>query len=180
MPACWRAPSSTGAPSGTPEPIESPGTADSPRVIEVEAAPNIAWVDPESGDPITAISVVEGETIEIHVVNDSEIPHNMHVGGSEELAAAPEDNELPGVPTFVGETQTFTYTFDNPPDQAQFACTVPGHYQTMHGDFLIGPAGGAASPDPSAAASPAPSDGASPAATTQPSVAPSASPIPLP
>ncbi|HYI22762.1 MAG TPA: c-type cytochrome [Candidatus Limnocylindrales bacterium] len=189
VPACWSQPDSPEAPSGSFEPVESPGTADSPRVIEVETGPSAPqWVDPETGDQITSISVVEGETIEIHVINETEIPHNMHIGAAADLEAAPEDNDLPGVPTFVQGTQTFTYSFTDTPDQAQFACTVPGHYPTMHGDFVFGAAGGSASPDPSAAASPgaspsgspAPSEGASPAVTTQPSVSPSTSPIPLP
>lgn len=139
VPACWRAPAST-APSGTPAPVDNPGTVDSPRVIEIRAAENIQWVDPVSGERITAISVVAGETIEIHVINETQIPHNFHIGSADELSTAPEQNDLPGVDTFTGSTQTFTYTFDNVPDQPQFACTVPGHYQTMHGDFLVAPA----------------------------------------
>lgn len=196
VPDCWRAPAATSAPA-TAEPIENPGTAENPRVIEVQAAENIQWVDPESGDPVTSISVAQGETIEIHVINESDIPHNMHVGSAEELSAAPEDNPLPGVPTFVqaASPQTFTYSFgDDVPNSPQFACTVPGHYQSMHGDFLIGPAGGAsgspapsdgaASPGASPGASPAPSPAASPAAspgaTAQPSVpaSPTAAPQP--
>ena len=196
VPECWRAPASTDAPA-TAAPIENPGTAENPRVIEVQGTQDIQWVDPESGERITAISVAEGETIEIHVINETEVPHNMHVGPGEELAVAPEDNDLPGVPTFVNETMTFTYNFDDPPEQPQFACTVPGHYQTMHGDFLIGPAGGgtaspapsngaspgaspSGSPAPSEGTSPAPSASGSPSVTTQPSVPASASPIPAP
>ena len=153
VPACWRAPSGGGV-AATPAPIASPGTAENPRVIEVEGNPNLQWVDPASGQPITAISVVQGETIEFHVVNESQIGHNFHIGGASDLSAAPEHPDLPGVDTFSNATQTFIYTVDALPDQPEFACTVPGHYQTMHGDLLVVAAGGA--PGASPAASPGP------------------------
>lgn len=136
VPSCWRAPGATAAP-GTPAPITSPGTADNPRVIEVKASDNLQWVDPATGTQISSIGVVQGETIEFRIINETQIPHNFHIGSATELSTAPQENDLPGVATFTGSTQTFTYTFDNPPDQPQFACTVLGHYQTMHGDFVI-------------------------------------------
>jgi mono/diheme cytochrome c family protein len=186
VPACWRAPSGTAVPEQTPAPVENPGTEENPRVIEVQTSDNLQWIDPASGNVVTALSVVEGETVEIHVINESQIPHNMHVAGAEELAAAPQDNDLPGTPTFVQDAspQTFTYTFGGDvPESPQFGCTVPGHYQTMHGDFLIGSAGGGSeSPAPSASAdaSASPDASGSPAVTAQPSAEPSATAIPSP
>jgi mono/diheme cytochrome c family protein len=142
VPACWRAPAGTPAPS-TPAPIESPGTIENPRVIEIEGTEQLQWVDPETGERVTALTVVEGETIEFHVINNSEfVPHNFHIGSRDELATAPEQVDLPGPGTFTGGMETFTYTFDDVPDQPQFACTVPGHYGTMNGDFLVVPAEG--------------------------------------
>jgi len=144
VPACWSAPaSSPGGGGGEPAPVESPGTADNPRVIAIEGTEQAQWVDPESGERVESISIVEGETVEFQIINESAaVPHNFHIGTADELASAPEQVDLPGVATFTGGTQTFTHTFDSIPDQPQFACTVPGHYQTMSGDFVVVEPGG--------------------------------------
>jgi mono/diheme cytochrome c family protein len=137
VPACWRAPAGTPTPA-TPAPVESPGTIDNPRVIEIAAAPAaLQWLDPETGDQVTGITVVQGETIEFVIINDSPIPHNFHIESRDALAAAPESVDYPGVDTFTNDTRTFVHTFDEIPDEPQFACTVLGHYQTMHGDFIV-------------------------------------------
>lgn len=167
VPACWRAPGGvdpgTGNGGATPEPIESPGTPDNPRAIEVQGTDTLQWVDPETGEQINSIAVVEGETIEFTIINPSDVvPHNFHIGPEELLSTAGEDVDAPGVDTFTGGEQTFTYTFDDIPESPQFACTVPGHYSTMNGDFLIQSPGGE-QPDDGDGASPAPGNGASPA-----------------
>jgi hypothetical protein len=110
--------------------------------------------------------VVEGETIQFEVINNSTTPHNLHIGSADELSAAPENSDLPGVDTFTESTQTFTYTVENLPEQPQFACTVLGHYGAMNVDLVVqsgsgAPASPGASPEPGA--SPAP--GASPEAS---------------
>jgi len=157
VPACWRATPPPANGGASPEPIESPGTVEEPRVIEIEGTEQLAWVDPATGQPRASISVVEGEVVEFHVVNSSEVvPHNFHIGSESELSTAPENVDLPGVDTFNGGTQTFTYTFDDIPDQPQFACTVPGHYGTMNGDFVVVPVGGDPT-DGNGEASPSPS-----------------------
>jgi mono/diheme cytochrome c family protein len=136
VPACWRAPAGTPAPA-TPAPVESPGTIESPRQIEIQATDMLTWADPETGERITAITVVDGETVEFHIINPSAIEHNFHIGSRDELSTAPGDVDLPGVPIFTEGELSFTYTFDDIPDNPQFACTVPGHYQSMHGDFIV-------------------------------------------
>ncbi len=179
-PACWRAPAASAGGGGAASPgaVASPGTAEAPRVIAIEGNEQIRWVNPESGEPITLIPVVEGEVIEFQVINNTgTVPHNFHVGSAEELSTAPPEVDLPGVDTFTEGTQTFTYTVDQLPDQPQFACTVQGHYSTMSGDFVVVPAAGAPGGSPAAsgeapagapaasgpAAPPAASPGASPA-----------------
>lgn len=166
VPACWRAQPSAGPPA-TPAPITSPGTVDSPRVIEIEGAAIPQWVDPASHQPVTAMSIVQGETVEFHIINKSTTLHNFHIGSAAELSTAPEINALPGVDTFMNGTQTFTYTFETIPQQPEFACTVPGHYATMNGDLLVVAPGGqpGASPGTSPAASVAASAAPSPVAT---------------
>jgi mono/diheme cytochrome c family protein len=176
VPACWRAPAGGGT-TATPAPVTSPGTVANPRIIEIEGTADVHWVDPTSGQPLTALSIVPGETIEFHVVNDAAFPHNFKIGSATDLSAAPDPNPLPGVEDFTSANspQTFTYTFDTIPDQPQFACTVPGHYQTMHVDLVVANAGGqpGGSPGASPAASPA---GSGAPASPQPSPAPSAAP----
>ena len=69
-----------------------------------------------------------------------------------------------------------------PPDQPQFACTVPGHYPTMHGDFVVGHAGGSVAGAVRrrvARASPA-ARRLRPRLAAAPSAAPSPAPSPLP
>lgn len=166
VPACWRAPTGGGA-TPTAAPVASPGTADNPRIIEVEGTDKVQWVDPATGTQLTSISVVQGETIEFHVINNSQIPHNFHIGGAAELSAAPEQNDLPGVDTFTESTKTVIYTVENLPDQPQFACTVLGHYPAMHVDLLVQP--GAGGPSASPGASAAPAESAAPAASAAPS-----------
>ncbi|CAN5631391.1 hypothetical protein BH23CHL7_BH23CHL7_15050 [soil metagenome] len=136
VPACWHG-DQTPAPA-SPAPVDRPGTVDNPRVIEIAGTDQIRWVDPETGEQISSITLIEGETVEFRVTNQSEfVPHNFHIGSAQELASAPQEADLPGLGTFTGSTQTFVMTVEDMPDQPQFACTVPGHYQPMHGDLII-------------------------------------------
>ncbi len=175
VPECWRAPAATSAPA-TAAPVENPGTPDAPRVIEIEGTADVRWVDPATDEQLTAISVVEGETIEFRIINESTTPHNFHVGAADELASAPEDAPQPGVDTFTEGEQTFTWTVESLPEQPQFACTVPGHYGSMNGSILIAGPGG--SPAPSDGAAPSGSPAAPSGSPPAPSESPAASPAP--
>jgi mono/diheme cytochrome c family protein len=172
VPACWR-----GTPGGTTTaptaaPVTSPGTAANPRVIDIQGTDQLKWVDPTTGQQITALSIVPGETVEFKVNVNSAVAHSFHIGSAADLSAATEPSDLPGLAAFANQTQTFTYTFDNIPDQPQFACTILGHYQAMHVDLIPQSGGSSASP----AASGAPAESTAPA----PSAAPSAAPSPAP
>lgn len=126
-------------------------------------------MDPNTDQQLSAISVVQGETVEFHVINDSGLPHNFHLGSAGDLSTAPEENDLPGVDTFTSGTETFTFTVDQlAADSPQFACTVPGHYTTMHGDIFVVTSDG--QPGSSPAASPGGS--AAPEGSSAPSAAP--------
>ncbi len=161
VPACWRAPAATSAPS-TPAPVTSPGTVANPRVIELHATGSLTWTD-AAGAQLSQIAVVQGETITFHVINDAGFDHNFHIGGATELSTASATTDLPGIAPWSSGEQDFTWTVENLPAQPQFACTLAGHYQSMHGDFVVqGSGGGLGSPAPSAAASPAPSPSAAP------------------
>jgi mono/diheme cytochrome c family protein len=175
VPECWRgAPAGGGGGGGaTAAPVESPGTAENPRVVEVHAK-GVKWVDP-NGQPLGAISVVQGETVEFHVVNEDGFGHNFHIGAATQLSSAPEHPDLPGVDTFPSGTQTFAYTVDALPEQPQFACTVPGHYSSMNGALTVIDAGGASS---SAQPTLGPG-GASPGSSIPPGASPQGSGVPL-
>jgi hypothetical protein len=65
---------------------------------------------------------------------------------------APAITDLPGLAPFASGEQDFVWTVENLPQNPQFACTIPGHYGTMHGDFIVlQPSGGSPSPMPSMA-----------------------------
>ncbi|MEX2547684.1 MAG: c-type cytochrome [Chloroflexota bacterium] len=170
VPACWRPPT-TGGTTATPAPVTSPGTVENPRVIEVEGTQDIKWVDPASGQPLSAITIVQGETVEFRIINQTVFPHNFKLGSATELATAPNPNPLPGVEDFdvTRSPQTFTYTFETVPSEPQFACTVPGHYQTMNGSLLVVPPGGQPAGSPGASAG---TTGAPPAASPAPATSP--------
>jgi hypothetical protein len=151
-PACWRNPSGQiggGGGGGQPSaaPIESPGTADSPRVIALEETASLQIVDAD-GNQVTQIPVVPGEVVRFEVTNTAGFPHNFYVGEPEPLEANAVA-DLEGIPDFTEGTQTFDWQVPDEPDGLQYACTIPGHYQPMHGDFVTasgGGGGGEASP----------------------------------
>ncbi len=172
VPACWRAPAASSAAPATAAPVTNPGTADNPRVIELQASDQLTWIDPTTQQQVTSITVVQGETVEFHIMNSMPMDHNFHIATADQLSSAAADNDLPGIAPFSNGTQTFTYTFDNPPANLQFACTMPGHYPTMHGDFIVVPATSSSSAPPSAApssAAPSLAPSSSPAASSSPS-----------
>ena len=72
------------------------------------------------------------------MTNNAGFDHNFYIGLGTDLLAAGNTANAVGVPAFSTGTQTFTYTV---PDQStpglQFACTLPGHYSTMHGDVVL-------------------------------------------
>jgi mono/diheme cytochrome c family protein/uncharacterized cupredoxin-like copper-binding protein len=141
-PACWRAPNGVqiggtgGGTTPSAQPIASPGTADSPRPIEVVETADLKITDPE-GQQLSAIDVVAGETVKFTVANEAGFEHDFYVGTAEALEAN-RTGELEGIPNFTEGTKEFTWTV--PTDtgaQLEFACTIAGHYGSMHGAIRI-------------------------------------------
>ena len=76
----------------------------------------------------------QGETVRLIVVNTGQIPHELVVGPTQELATHAESMKSSGghdhdsgVTVDPGQTATLLYTF-NQPGQWGIACLEPGHY----------------------------------------------------
>jgi mono/diheme cytochrome c family protein/uncharacterized cupredoxin-like copper-binding protein len=143
VPACWRNPSgqiggAAPSPSGSAPPasVSNPGTAQSPRVIKVDETASLTITD-DKGSQLGAVPVKAGEVVEFQVTNTAGFDHDFYVGTADDLKAGATAN-LKGIPAFSSGTKSFTYTVPSS-GQLQFACTIPGHYQTMHGDLQIIP-----------------------------------------
>lgn len=177
VPACWRNPSGVigggGGTTPTAAPIGSPGTVESPRVIAVNETVGVTITDP-TGNKLAAIAVVPGETVKFQVTNTAGFDHNFYVGAAA-LLKANTTTGLQGVPVFTTGTKEFTYTVPQTDDGTlEFACTLPFHYDTMHGPVQL-QAGGVPAASGAPSVSPAPSAPGSAA----PSAAPG-SPAPSP
>ncbi len=142
-PACWRNESGQiggGGGGGEPSaaPVESPGTAEAPREVAVEETADLQILDAE-GMELSALTVVPGEFLTFAVTNTANFEHNFIIGPAEAL----EENsiaDLPGTPNFTEGTETFEWQVPEDPaalEGFQFACTVPGHYEPMHGDLIV-------------------------------------------
>ena len=82
--------------------------------------------------------MVPGETIEFKVDVNSAVAHNFHIGRATDLSQAARA-QRPARHPAVRERHTDVHV-DRPgdvPADSQFACTVPGHYQSgMHVDLI--------------------------------------------
>jgi mono/diheme cytochrome c family protein/uncharacterized cupredoxin-like copper-binding protein len=140
-PACWRPYYNEAFPppggQASAAPIESPGTADAPRVIQVVETAQLTITDAD-GNRLSAIPVQAGETVRFEVTNSAGFDHNFFIGQPEPLKAN-QTQGLPGVPTFQQGTKSFTWEVGEEPSGLQFACTVPGHYDSMHGEIAVQP-----------------------------------------
>lgn len=139
-PACWRNPSGVigggGAAAATPGTVTNPGTAAAPRKIALDETGSLQITD-ASGAQVSAITVKAGETVEFDVTNTANFDHDFYVGIAADLTSDNRAN-LKGIAPFTSGTQTFTWTVPSS-GTFQFACTLPGHYATMHGDLDIVP-----------------------------------------
>lgn len=138
-PPCWRNPGGVigggGGGGASLAPIESPGTAEAPRVVELVETANLTIQD-AAGAPVSALPVVAGEFVQFQVTNEAEFPHNLFVGPPEALEGN-ATGDLPGVSDFAADTMSFQWEVPADATGLQFACTIPGHYTTMHGDIVV-------------------------------------------
>ena len=121
------------APVASPEPITG-GTADAPRVIKLAGHRGPALQGRGRQRGVRRSTSSKGETIQFEVDNTAGFDHNFYIGTPDELAV-PNGTTDTGIPTWQSGVQTLTWTATG--DGLQFACTVPGHYSTMHGAIVI-------------------------------------------
>lgn len=143
-PACWRNPSGVigGSAPAQPEQPTQPqepaepvtgGTPEQPRVIQLQATADLRFKDPD-GNVVTQIDVVDGETVQFEVDNTANFDHNFYIGTPEELSVPNATTDV-GHPVWHSGVQTITWTAGG--EGLQFACTVPGHYNTMNGNIVV-------------------------------------------
>ena len=112
------------------------GTTDSPRVIDIQATSALQFTG-QDGSVLNTIAVTPGETIEFAVDNLAGFDHNFWIGTAEELQGSFAETDV-GIPVWQSGVQTITWTVpDDGAEVLQFACTVPGHYTPMHGNFQL-------------------------------------------
>ena len=116
--------------------VAEPGTPEDPRVIRVKLTAALEIVDAE-GAPVEALAVRAGETVRFDLENEAGFAHNFYIGSQGELAAD-QTSELPGVPAWSSGPRSFDWVVPAS-GPLQFACTVPGHYEPMHGNVVIQP-----------------------------------------
>jgi uncharacterized cupredoxin-like copper-binding protein len=146
VPDCWKNPSGViggGAPAATPPPVDpnatpvaiEGGSSDAPRVIKLLANSSLQFTD-EAGTVVSQIDVVPGETIEFVIDNTAGFDHNFWIGTADVLSVPNAETDV-GHPVWQSGEQTVTWTVPSDGGTLEFACTVPGHYTTMHGDIVI-------------------------------------------
>jgi uncharacterized cupredoxin-like copper-binding protein len=114
-------------------PLASPPPRDS--IVEVQATPALWFVD-EAGERVDAISVIPGETLLIRVDNTAGFEHSFFIGTEEELSHPQATTDV-GIDTWTSGTRELTWPVPDDPGGLMFGCTVPGHFQLMHGDIVV-------------------------------------------
>ena len=85
------------------------------------------------------IPVKAGEVVTFEVTNTSgNVPHNFWIGPPDRLQAN-DTAGLAGIPDFTSGTQSVEWNVPEDAASLEFACTVTGHYQSMHGSFQLQP-----------------------------------------
>jgi uncharacterized cupredoxin-like copper-binding protein len=125
-------------PAGSPgqsQPAGSPGQG-AARTIELDLTNTLQIT--QNGSQVTELDVHAGETIHFVINNTAGFDHDFFIGTADQLSQGTTSG-LPGVPPFQSGSQKFDYEVTADTDGLQFACTVPGHYQSMHGTFKVVP-----------------------------------------
>jgi uncharacterized cupredoxin-like copper-binding protein len=121
-------------PEATAAPAEPPsGEA---RVIDLEADAAIRFL--QDGQQIRNIEVTPGETVVFRIENTAGFAHNFFIGPDAELQQPNGRTDI-GLPDWDIGFQELEWVVPDDLSNLRFACTVPGHYFTMQGDFVVSP-----------------------------------------
>jgi hypothetical protein len=140
--ATAEAPAEEPAEAPAEEPAEAPAeepaapVAGEARVIELEADGAIRFL--QNGEQIRALDVTPGETVLFRIDNTAGFPHNFYIGSDEELQVMGGTTDI-GIPDWNLGVQELEWVVPDDVSNIRFACTVPGHYYTMQGDFVVTP-----------------------------------------
>ena len=107
-----------------------------PRVIELEADAALRFL--EDGERIEEIPVTPGETVIFRIDNTAGFAHNFYIGADADLMVPSGSTEV-GIPDWDNGVQELEWTVPEDVTDLRFACTVPGHYILMQGDFTVSP-----------------------------------------
>jgi uncharacterized cupredoxin-like copper-binding protein len=92
----------------------------------------------QDGAQVGELVVHEGETVHFVLDNTAGFGHDFYIGPPDKLSAGTTDG-LPGVEQWDSGVREFDYVVTADTANLQFGCTVPGHFQTMHGSFKVVP-----------------------------------------
>jgi uncharacterized cupredoxin-like copper-binding protein len=107
-----------------------------PRVIELEADAALRFT--QGGEPLPEIAVTPGETVLFRIDNTANFAHNFWIGTDEELVVVNGTTDV-GIPDWDSGVQELEWVVPDDLTGLRFACTVPGHYALMQGDFTLTP-----------------------------------------
>ena len=141
-PSASAAPSGSPGASASPAPTATPATSASPgaspsaggTVIELEETNTLQIL--QGGQAVTELHFTIGQTYTFHINNTAGFDHDFYLGPPERLEANDVDG-LPGVPVNQQGMQEFTWTVSADAQGWEFACTVLGHYPSMHGMVML-------------------------------------------
>jgi uncharacterized cupredoxin-like copper-binding protein len=128
-------PAEAATPEEAAEPAEpAAAAAGEARVIELEADAAIRFL--QAGEQIREIAVTPGETVVFRVDNTAGFAHNLYIGSDEDLQVMGGTTDV-GIPDWNIGVQELEWVVPEDLTDVRFACTVPGHYFTMQGDFIV-------------------------------------------
>jgi hypothetical protein len=103
-------------------------------VVELEADATLRFIG-EDGEPVSAISVVPGETVLIRVDNTAGFEHSFFIGTEKELSQPQATTDV-GIEAWSSGRRELSWTVPDDPSGLLFGCTVPGHFPLMHGEIV--------------------------------------------
>ncbi len=113
----------------------SPGASAGGDVIDLAGTATLQWA--QNDQPVTTLTVPAGRPVTFRVDNVAGFDHNFWIGDPTQLSQGDTSNAT-GIDTWQSGVRETQYTFEAG-QTLEFACTVPGHYPSMHGTFTIEP-----------------------------------------